>query len=68
LTELPIAPAPIAPVVVLHPDGIRVRTEERDGVTLYWVERWRATRSTTAVMYDRDELQQLRDAIDRVLA
>ena len=57
----------IAPVVELRPDGIRVRTEQRDGIDFFWVERWRSSRSTTAVIYDRDELVQLRDAIDRVL-
>lgn len=63
------APEPgVAPVVELRPDGIRLRADPRGGIDFWWVERWRSTRSTTAVVYDRDELVQLRDAIDRVLA
>ncbi len=72
-TTAPAEPEPaLAPVVQLHPDGVRVRTETRtteggNEFAIYWVERWRGTRSTVAVMYDVDELRQLRDAIDRVL-
>ena len=67
LFSKPAPPEAIAQVVELRPDGIRVRTEQRDGIDFFWVERWRSSRSTTAVVYDRDELVQLRDAIDRVL-
>ena len=62
----PVEP-PLAPVVQLHPDGVRVRTEVRDGIEFFWAERWRSNRSSAAVIYDRAELEQLRDAIDRVL-
>lgn len=70
MSKLPFAEpvaAPLAEVVVLHPDGVRIRVEERDGVELFWCERWRGTRSTVAVMYDREEIEQLAEAIARVL-
>ncbi len=60
----------LAPVILLHPDHIAIRTEVRateDGtpVEMHWVERHRGTRSTHAVIYDLEEIHQLQDALDR---
>ncbi len=73
LATAPTEPAPaLAEVITMHPDGIFIRQEERvtaagTPVTHYWVERRRGPRASCAVIYDVEELRQLRDAIDRVL-
>lgn len=53
------APEPVAEVVVLHPDGVVLRSEELHGHPVHWVALRRDGRTRSEMMFTHEQLGEL---------